>query len=131
MPRTRGSKNCSLDIKARIPVLFHEKGYSVDEIKDILGLSKSLIYSCLDNYARFGVANNPHSRRPGGYRMLTHTDVAYIRSLLSYRHTYYLDELQHMLLEQRGVNASLSTICRTLRRVRLSRKRTWKKAAGA
>ncbi|KAI0690474.1 hypothetical protein BC835DRAFT_1215185, partial [Cytidiella melzeri] len=119
----------SHDLKARIPVLFYEQGYTVKKIGHILGVSKLLVYNSLNSYGCFGVAHNPFARQCGHRRLMTQEDINYLRSLLSHRHSYYLDELQLKLLEHRGLDISIATVCRTLRRLRISRKRVWKKAA--
>ena len=74
MARTRNALKRSHDLKARVPILFHDYGYKVKEIVTILGLSKSLVYNCLKNHARFGVAHNPHLRQDGRRRVFTHED---------------------------------------------------------
>lgn len=62
------------------------------------GLKKTLVYDCLENYSLTGFAHNTRrARRRGRARALSREDQTYIRSLLSHRHSFFLDELQEML----------------------------------
>ena len=51
----------SCDLKARIPVLHLEFGFSVEEICNFLGIPKFLIYKTLQYQSTFGVSYNPHA----------------------------------------------------------------------
>lgn len=107
----------SRDIKARIPVLHYTLGYSAKEICRLLGIKKSLVYKTLAHWRSEGLTYNLNARKPSRRRNLTATDLSFIRSLLSQRHTIYLDEIQEQLLIRRHVEVSLATITRTLRRL--------------
>jgi hypothetical protein len=56
------SRCVSIDLKARVPALFHD-GYTVRQICDILDIKKTLAYSCLSNHVRYGATYNIHTRR--------------------------------------------------------------------
>lgn len=121
MPR----RNISKDLKDRIPVLFHAQHFKVKEICEILGVKKSMVYQALIYYRDYGISHNPHARNHAGRpRGLTATDTKLVYSVLQRRHTVYLDEIQKALREDRGINASVPTMCRTLRRLHFSRKCT-------
>ena len=118
MPR----RTISRDLKDRIPIL-RQQGYSIKDICDVLGICKSAAYQVLQNVQNFGVSTNPHVRQPGRPRSLDSTDVKYIKAILNHKHCLYLDEIQDMLASQRGLHLSLSTLCRTLRRLLFTSKR--------
>jgi hypothetical protein len=56
-------RQVSRDLKARIPALRLEFGFSVKEICKILDIRKSLIYKTLHYYGLYGTTSNPHARR--------------------------------------------------------------------
>ena len=112
----------SREIKARIPVLHQVHGYKVKEICELLGIRKSLVDKTMYYYHQHGVTFNPDTRCAGRQRTLSSTDLAFIQALLKQKHCLYLDEIQEQLLLQHGVQASVPTIWRTLRRLHLSNK---------
>jgi transposase len=121
MPR----HNVSRDLKARIPYLAYVEGFKVKEIGQLLGVKKSMIYQTLNYYRKYGVTFNPnaymdHSR--GRHRILDTVDVRFIKSALDQEPCLYLDELQELILIQRGIHVSVPTLFRTLRRIHFSRK---------
>lgn len=118
MPR----RTVSRDIKARIPVLFYEQHRSIHDICAVLGVKKSLVYNTLKLHRIYGVPHNPVTRCTGRRRLLTPTDLTFIRGLLDNRHCIYLDEIQDQLLTRRGIKVSVSTILRTLHRFHFSHK---------
>jgi len=121
MPR----RSVSRDLKDRIPYLRYVEGFNVKEIERILGVKKSMIYQTLNYHRDYGVTHNPmaFSNFPRGRpRILTSTDLALIKSLLSQEPTMYLDELQDELLTRRGAVVSIPTLLRSLRRLHFSRK---------
>jgi transposase len=112
----------SSDIKARIPILHYNLGFSVKEIGTVLGIKKTLVYKTLFFHRAHGVTYNPHSAQQSRRQHLTSLDVSFIRGLLSQRHVVYLDEIQEQLLIRRGTRISLPTISRTLHRLHFSHK---------
>ncbi|TBU25374.1 hypothetical protein BD311DRAFT_628592, partial [Dichomitus squalens] len=59
---------------------------------------------------------------------LDQQDISYISSILQANSTLYLDEIQERLLETRGVDVSVATLSRTIRRLDLTSKRIAKEA---
>jgi transposase len=111
------------DLKARIPVLFYEQGFTVKEICKILGIQKSLAYSSLAYFKTYGTTLNPYAfRKIGRRRLLNLADLKFVSSLIRRRHTIYLDEIQHELYQYREIHVSVPTLCRTLHRLALTRK---------
>jgi transposase len=120
----------SNDLKARIPFLFFRDGYKVKKICQLLGVHKTLIYTCLQNYMRFGMTSNPYRCHHGRPRILKHTHIDFLRQFMGSRHTSYLDEVQQELRTELGVFASLPTLSRTFCCLGMTRKRVWKQAIG-
>jgi transposase len=116
------AKHVSEDLKARIPILRYEHGYSVKNICLLLDVKKSMVYQILTYHRTYGVTSNPHRRASHRQRILSPVDVEFIRSLLSQQHTLYLDEIQTELRLRRNVYVSIPTIVRTLRRIHFSSK---------
>jgi len=110
----------SYDIKARIPILHDNLGYSVKEIEEALGIKKTLIYKTLHFHRTHGLTYNPHSAQQSRRRHLTSMDISFVRGLLRQKHTIYLDEVREQLLIRRHVKISLSTLTRTLHRLNFS-----------
>jgi len=112
----------SHDIKARIPILHYNLGYSVKEIEEVLGIKKSLIYNTLYFHRAHGLTYNPHSSWQSRRWHLTSMDISFIQGLLHQKHAIYLDEIQEQLLVRRGMKILLSMLTRTLHRLHFSHK---------
>lgn len=95
----------------------------VSEIAQLAGCSERSIYNVLRMYREYGHTSNHHARTRARPRALDIGDVNYIVSLLDANPALYLDELQALLEENRGVEVSLSTLSRTIRRAALTHKR--------
>jgi transposase len=107
----------SRDLKAQIPALFFEQGFTVDQICAALGIGKSTVYKTLQYFHRYGTASNPHAHKSGHNRILSHTDIKFISTLVDQRHCIYLNEIRQALAEQRGCVVSIATLSRTLQRL--------------
>jgi predicted transcriptional regulator len=88
------SCSVSLDLKAHIPVLRYQQGFSVKDICRVIGIKKSLVYKTLQFHHTHGTTHNPYAHRHGDRHQLDSTDVSFIQALLSQDHTVYLDEIQ-------------------------------------
>ena len=98
----------SCDLKARIPILFFEQDFTVDQICVILGVKKSLVYKSLQYFRAYGTAHNPHARKTGRSRTLSPLDIKFIAALVAQRHCIYLDEIHQALSEQHGCMVSMA-----------------------
>jgi hypothetical protein len=101
----------SNDIKLYIPQLRSE-GHSVKHICSLLGIKKTLVYTTLNLYERFGVIYNPHkySHIVRCHCVLSIGDTAFIHATVTHWNTIYLDELQHELWDKHHVYATLPTL---------------------
>lgn len=126
MPRRSVSK----DLKERIPILRYELCYSVKDICKILGIQKTAVYKVLEYHRKHGSVVNPDAdpslvRRP---RILSSTHTSFIRELLEKDKELYLDEVLDQLQDTFGIKISITTLWRTLRRLRFSHKQSSPKA---
>lgn len=120
----RRRSNLSNDLKARIPEL-KKLGYSIKEICTVLGIKKTTVYDTLAYQHNYNVPFNPHREEltRGRLRILSSTDLSFIKSLLHCNGMLYLDEIQALLLERRGIDVSIPTLSRTMQRMQYSKKR--------
>ncbi|KAJ7192711.1 hypothetical protein GGX14DRAFT_594025 [Mycena pura] len=89
-------RTISSDLKARIPVLYFDRDFSVKRICSVLGVKKTLVYKTLELHSLHGKPYNPHAKRSSGRRrLLTATDTKYIE--IEQSHCIYLDEIQEKL----------------------------------
>jgi transposase len=112
----------SNDIKARIPVL-KQLGFKVTDICEILGVKKALVYSVLRLFERTGQTHECRKRAHGRRRILTGLLLAAFREVTKQNPTAHHDELRMLFLHEHGVDLSRSTISRTLRQLRHTRKK--------
>lgn len=117
-------RTVSHDLKAHIPVLRYELGYSAKEICSVLSIKKSLVYCTLQYHQMHGLVYNPDTQAGCRTRRrhLTTVDLSFIRALLTQRHTVYLDEIRDELCIHRGVTVSISTLAHALRRLHFTNK---------
>jgi transposase len=110
------------DLKGRIPIL-HAQGYSIKHICIVLGLKKSLVYRVLKRNKLHGVVSNPHPKTRGRRRILYGPWLAAYRDLQKQNPTAHLDELKYKMICHYAINLSPSTLSRTHRRLRITRKK--------
>ena len=105
----------SNDLKACIPVLCYEQGFSLKKICQILNIKKTLAYQCLQSHCLHGLAHGgPHVGQGLRWCVLSTPDLSFIQMPLNQQHTVYLDEIQEQLLLCCGVTVSLPTLTHTL-----------------
>ena len=96
-------------------------GFDDKDISQNLHISRSTVMRILDRFERTGCVS-PNKATPRAHSLHEHDEFLLIQ-LVSENPSTYLRELKHMLFENTGVNASESTICRTLKKFGFSRKR--------
>jgi transposase len=110
------------DLKAHIPALYHEQGYSVKDICKLLSVKETLVYTTLHYHGTFGLPFNECAQQQQGPCLLTITHLSFICALLNQQHTVYLDEIQALLFSCHGVKVSVPTLTCTLRRLHFTHK---------
>ena len=105
----------SNNLKACIPVLHHEHGFSVKRICSILNVRKTLAYETLCHHCTHGITFDLNIQQWSVWHCgLTSVDLAFIHMLLNQKHTMYLDEIQEQLLSCCSVKVLIPTLTRTL-----------------
>ena len=101
--------------------------YSQQDIARLLRVSRSTVSRwarMADRIRPDGLTRAPAGgRRPPANRKRSDATDAYLREAVRARPEAHLDELQHGLRAALGVEAALSTLCRWLQRLGLTRKR--------
>lgn len=78
----------------------------------------------------FNTVHNPFRHgKPGRRRKLSTGDLNYITAILAARPKTYLDEIQELLVQYCGVDVSVATLSRTLRRLAITNKQIASAAA--
>lgn len=107
-----------------------ELGLTAEQCRTLAGCSRRTAEKILGWSREYDTVNNPFARgQPGRKRTLSTPDLEYIASVLEARPKIFLDELQKDLAEHRGVDVTLSTLSRTLRRLAVSKKKVSSAAA--
>ena len=105
-----------------------EYNKSVKEIASLAKCSERTVYSILSYNRDYGLISNPHARARGRHCSLETSDVNFILALLDASPSLYLNEIQERLLDVRDAEVSIATLCQSLRRAAVSRKKVSKHA---
>ena len=112
----------SNDLRWRIVWLYYYKEKSIEEIQDLLFVSNRSVRRYLTLFEETGDVS-PAIQQHGPGRILdAFEEMSLIQSLLS-KPEMYLEELRQELIQITGTDVSLSTICKTLKRLGFSRKK--------
>ena len=120
-------RHISTDMKCRALQLL-ENGWELDEITEVLGISKESVDRWLDNYATHGQVD-PHSVNRGRRRLLTQDIIEDMQELLLETPDLYLDEIAEWLLLYHGLPISTAALHNNLHDLGLSRKLMQRTAA--
>ncbi|KAH7096358.1 hypothetical protein BKA62DRAFT_593475, partial [Auriculariales sp. MPI-PUGE-AT-0066] len=115
-------RKISSDLKMAA-IRMHRMHFSEAMILDICRFSRATLYRSRSCLSRAGTVNPIISHVRGRPRLLKGTDVAFLRGVYEQNPSTYLDEYRDRLFNQRGRYVHISTIGRTLERMRLTRKR--------
>jgi len=118
----------SEDLKRRIVYWYNVEDMTMEQICDLSDCSLGLIYNVIRNFRDYGNIINPFARTARRPSLLSN-DTVFIDSLLVANPSFYLDEIQQKLLDIRGVEISIPTLSRALKKMNLSRKTLTKAAA--
>ena len=101
---------------------WRNEGKHPQEMADLASCSLRTVYYLLSYDQDYGTTTHPCARTSGRPRSLNIGDINYLTSLIAARPKIYLDELQEDLLSTRGIDVSVATISRALRRWEMSNK---------
>ncbi len=115
-------KPYSTDLRLKIIEAKHKTNESIGQLADRFGVSYSFVSRLLKRYeATASVEPNPHGG--GKPPLLNSRKIEILEQLVEEDNDATLQELSNRLAEKTGVKASLSTICRFLQRLELTRKK--------
>ena len=110
------------DLRWRIVWLYYYKEKSIEDIQELLFVSSRSVRRYIALFDETGDVS-PAIQQHGPPRALdAFEEMSLIQSLLS-KPDIYLEELRQELIQVTGTDVSLSTICRTLKRLGFSRKK--------
>lgn len=112
----------SSDVRWRIVWLHHYKDLCLKEIADLFYIHISTVRRILNKFDQSGDVSPKNGRR-GPKRILRRREEFSIIDILLNNPAVYLEELQQELYNNTGTLASLSTIFRTVHRLRFTRKK--------
>jgi transposase len=99
------------------------QGFSIKHICIALGIKKTLVYDTIQRSNRHGVLSKPNPNPRGRPRILHGPWLAAYRRIQKRYPTAHLDELKYKFMCQYTIKLSPSTLSRTHRRLRLTRKK--------
>ena len=112
----------SNDLRWRIVWLYHYKEKSIEEIQELLFVSSRTVRRYLALFDETGDVS-PVVQLHGPTRAMdAFEEMSLIQSLLN-KPDMYLEELRQELIQISGTDVSVSTICKTLKRLGFSRKK--------
>ena len=112
----------SNDLLWRIIMLYYYRDLSVSEIADLLIVSTKTVRCIIKLFKDTGDVE-PTKQRHGPERRLDAFEEMTLIQYLMENPSAYLDELQMELQDCTGVAVSVATVCRTLHRLGLTRKK--------
>ncbi|KAJ7933533.1 hypothetical protein B0H13DRAFT_1523075, partial [Mycena leptocephala] len=119
----------SSDLKERIVKWYLQDGQTMEEIRDLAGVSLGLVHKTIELHRKYGQVTDPFSKRTGRPPTLNAADLRYLEAILEANSTLYLDEIQSKLSTVCRVHVSILVISRALVDLQLNRKKLTKAAA--
>ena len=117
-----GNRRISEDVKD-IALRLWDQGWEVEDICDVLGISRASLYRWGAIFAEHGRAVRPPSPLRGqGLRILTRALIQACQHLFSQESDLFLDEVTAWLALEHDIVISTSTLSRNLAEVGLTRK---------
>ena len=113
----------SEDLRWRAVWLHLIRGLSVGEVADLLFMCKRSVERYLAIYHATGSVAPREQKQHGPPRLLTEFEQVAVLQSLTTKPTMYLDELQSELHDLTGTWVHVSTICRTVHHMGLTRKK--------
>lgn len=100
----------------------YDHNLSAHDIAQLAQCSERTVYEILQVYRECEELRDPYARTRGRPRVLETSNINYILSLLAADPTLYLDEIQDRLINNRGVDVSIATVARAIRRMNITNK---------
>ena len=112
----------SNDLRWRIVWLYYYKEKTIEEIQELLYVSTRSVRRFLALFEETGDVSPAIQQRGPPRSLDAFEEMSLIQSLLN-KPEMYLEELRQELIEISGTDVSVSTICKTLKRLGFSRKK--------
>ena len=119
---SRLGKAYSQDLRWRVVWLHVFREMSFEEVGDLLYMSARSVRRYVEKFYRFG-AVDPASHRHGPEPSLTDFEQLTVLQSLLDNPSMYLDEIQLQLANTTGTVVHISTICRTIHRLGMTRQK--------
>jgi transposase len=114
----------SEDLRWRI-VYLNSDGYNVQEISNLLHISKSTVNKILNIYRCWACVVNPLKKISGRKKLFTRKEMDILKSLVQNKVDWYLDELVFEMENYTNKRVSISTLWRTLKYIGITRKKVF------
>src|SRR6185369_11501541 len=112
----------SEDLYWRI-IYLHADGLSTVDISNTLYMSKGVVNKIKRRYKRWLCVKNPFKEVPGQRKLFSRSDMTILRNLVREKVDWYLDEMIYEMECLTGKRASISALWRSLRYLRINRKK--------
>jgi transposase len=112
----------SLDLRKKVLNAWQNKEGSQRELAKRFKVSLSFIRDLSRRYKETGELT---PKRQGGDRRskLKEKEQELVKKIVEQKNDIYLEEIQKTIQEQTGINVSVSSLCRTLQKMQLRRKK--------
>jgi transposase len=114
----------SLDLRSRIVAAYEKKEGSIRELAKRFSVSKNSVYELLKLYRATGSVE-PIPYQAGAKAKFDDAAVTELAKLLAAKNDATLSELCEQMCECTGIRVSEATMCRTLQRQGLTRKKNF------
>jgi transposase len=109
--------------------LFERGRDSIEDIADVAIMSRATVYRSVRRYRATGSVIPPKSYLQGRPRALDRGDLDYVTEIIRAKPTRYLREMQTLLVNNRGIDAPISTLQDSLERLGITHKKLNKAAS--
>jgi transposase len=114
----------SLDLRTRIVTAYERKEGSMRELAKRFSVSKSSVYELLQLYRTTGSVE-PIPYQAGAKAKFDDTELVELAKLVAAKNDATLSELCEQMYERTGIRVSEPTMCRTLQRQGMTRKKNF------
>jgi len=115
-------KPVSEDLRMRIVSVYEEGRSSFPQVAERFRVSVSSVKRFVGKFRETG-SLTPEPAANGSHRVLDESDIQYLKGVLNSKTDVTQEELRDMLRTATGAEVSQPTVCRTLRREGITRKK--------
>lgn len=115
-------RELSQDLRWRV-VYLQVDGHNEHEIAELLYISKSTVVRILKTYNKWGDVVNPFKVPRGRRKLFSGEELNILKNLVKEKVDWYLDELLYEMENLTGKRASVSTLWRSLKYLKITHKK--------